>query len=75
MIDQGKKKKTSVNFVNILGVLRVIYFNPQQKKIVAVCCLLPPRLTKSLSLNLNLFDCLSVFNYQLINFFRIGKSN
>ena len=37
MIDQGKKKKTSVNFVNILGVLRVIHFNPQQKKIVAVC--------------------------------------
>ena len=34
MIDQGEKKKTSVNFVNILGVPRVIHFNSQQNKIV-----------------------------------------
>ena len=40
MIDQGKKKKTSVDFVNILGVPRVIHFNPQQKKIVGAHWLL-----------------------------------
>ena len=40
MIDQGEKKKTSVNFVNILGVPRVIHFNSQQNKIVGAYWLL-----------------------------------
>ena len=40
MIDQGEKKKNSVNFVNILGVPRVIHFNLQQNKIVGAHWLL-----------------------------------
>ena len=40
MIDKGEKKKTSVNFVNILGVPRVIHFNSQHNKIVGAHWLL-----------------------------------
>ena len=43
MINQGEKKKTSVNFVDILGVPRVINFNSQQNKIVGGHWLLRPR--------------------------------